>query len=595
MQDYYSMSASGKRRLKDPLAKYSSLGSAMMEIIIASLVMNILSLALPLSLLQVYDRIIPNTSFGTLIVLVMGVLFAVSLETLLRVARGNIISWVGTKFEHRLSCAAFERVLNAQNQGENKEGIGDTLERLSSMRSSREYYSGQMVASLVDIPFVFVFLGMVYVLGGPIVLVPLIVLTLFSITSYFYGINLGKALRRYNLWKDRRLNFQIEILNGIHTIKSMGMESQMEQRYSRLQDSVADADQEMVRQDTASQHINFIFSQITMVGVAAYGSTYVISHDITVGVLAACTLLSGRAMQPFQRLTGLWSRLQSVLLAREKITGIFDLPVREDKPDCFHKIRKGHICLKDVSFGFGESPALFENLNLEVQAGECVGVSGGNGVGKSTFLGLMRGTLEPTSGQVTINDIPLSHYASAALKGSGIAYLPQNGVVFNGTILENLTMFDRSYRKNALVLAEGLGLNEVVAKMSRGYETMIGNSGMDALPRGIRQRIAIARALVFQPRIILFDEANASIDGPGDVFLREYLIKLRGESTLVLVSPRPSLLRIADRTFEISDRKLIKRELGPVPTAISNSTPKPATSRSETPDDSQASQKMAGE
>ena len=250
-----------KIRIKDPLAKYSNLGPAMKEIIIASLVMNTLSLALPLSLLQVYDRIIPNTSFGTLIVLVLGVLVAVGLETFLRVARGNIISWMGTKFEHRLGCAAFERVLYAQNQGKNKEGIGDTLERLSSMRSSREYYSGQMVASLVDMPFVFVFLGMVYVLGGPIVWVPVIVLkTVFSITSYFYGVNLGKALRRYNLWKDRRLNFQIEILTGIHTIKSMGMESQMEQRYSRLQDSVADADQEMVRQDTSSQHISFIFS-----------------------------------------------------------------------------------------------------------------------------------------------------------------------------------------------------------------------------------------------------------------------------------------------------------------------------------------------
>lgn len=584
-----------KIRVKDPLAKYSNLGPAMKEIIIASLVMNTLSLALPLSLLQVYDRIIPNTSFGTLIVLVLGVLVAVGLETFLRVARGNIISWMGTKFEHRLGCAAFERVLYAQNQGKNKEGIGDTLERLSSMRSSREYYSGQMVASLVDMPFVFVFLGMVYVLGGPIVWVPVIVLTVFSITSYFYGVNLGKALRRYNLWKDRRLNFQIEILTGIHTIKSMGMESQMEQRYSRLQDSVADADQEMVRQDTSSQHISFIFSQITMVGVAAYGSTYVISHDITVGVLAACTLLSGRAMQPFQRLTGLWSRLQSVLLAREKISGIFDLVVREDRPDCIRKIQNGHILLEDVTFGFGKAPPLLENVNFEIQAGECVGISGGNGVGKSALLGLIRGTHEPTGGQIIIDGVPLANYANAALKGSGIAYLPQNGVVFNGTILENLTMFDRSYRKKALVLAEGLGLNEVVAKMPKGYETIIGNSGMDALPRGIRQRIAIARALVFQPRIILFDEANASIDGPSDVFLREYLINLKGKSTIILVTPRPSLLRIADKTFEISDRSLKKRVLGPVPTTASNAAPKQTENPAITPNGSSTPQQIAGE
>jgi len=563
----FGLEMNGKRDPKDILAKYSSFKQALPDILIASVTMNILSLALPVSLLQVYDRIIPNTSFGTLIVLVSGVLCAVFLETTLRVARGNIISWIGTKYEHRLGCAAFERVLSCQRDNSKREGVGDTLERLGSLRSSREYYSGQMVASLIDIPFVLVFLGMVYILGGPIVWVPIGVLMLFGLVSFFYGRQLGKAIRTYNVWRDRRLNFQIEVLGGIHTVKSQGIEAQMEQRYSKLQDSVAEADQKMVQLDTANQHVSAIFAQLTMVAVAAYGSTFVVSQDITVGVLAACTLLSGRAMQPFQRLTGLWSRLQNVLIARERLSGIFDLPVKEDVAGAKESIEHGNVTLENITFQYGEHPPLFQDLSLNVTAGKCIGIVGGNGVGKTTLLGLLRGMHDLNAGRILIDGVDIQHYSGAALRGQGIAYLPQNGTVFNGTILENLTMFDKRYRQKALSLAEGLGLNEVVAKMSQGYETVIGNSGSDSLPRGIRQRISIARALVKTPKVVLFDEANAAIDGPGDVFLRDYLKSLKGHTTLILISSRPSLLRIADRAYEISENTLVPRELGPVPTA----------------------------
>ncbi|WP_417797498.1 peptidase domain-containing ABC transporter [Terasakiella pusilla] len=568
------------RKKKDRLAQYSSFKRSLPDILIASIAMNVLSLALPVSLLQVYDRIIPNTSFGTLIVLVTGVLCAILLETVLRVARGNMISWLGTKYEHRLGCAAFERVLNSERDSSSREAVGDTLERLGSLRSSREYYSGQMVASLIDIPFVVIFLGMVYILGGPIVWVPICILTLFGLVSFIYGTRLGKAIRNYNVWRDRRLNFQIEALSGIHTIKALGVEAQMEQRYSRLQDSVADADQKMVQLDTANQHISAVFAQITMVAVAAYGSTFVVDQQITVGVLAACTLLSGRAMQPFQRLTGLWSRLQNVLIARERINGIFDLPVREDAPNAKAKIDEGRVTLENVTFQYNGHAPLFEDVSLDIKAGECIGIVGGNGVGKTTLLALLRGIYPLTQGQIKIDGVSLGEYSVEALRGEGVAYLPQSGTVFNGTILDNLTMFDKRYRHKALALADGLGLNEVVAKMSQGYETVIGNSGSDSLPRGIRQRISIARALVKTPKVVLFDEANAAIDGPGDVFLREYLESLKGRTTLIMISSRPSLLRIADRAFEIKGATLVPKQLGPVP-ATTTDPKKKVVSRDE--------------
>jgi ATP-binding cassette subfamily C protein LapB len=221
-----------------------------------------------------------------------------------------------------------------------------------------------------------------------------------------------------------------------------------------------------------------------------------------------------------------------------------------------------------VAFGFAEDrPPLLRDLNIVIPPGACVGISGDNGSGKTTLLALMSGALKPATGQILLDGVPLDTYDPHRLKRH-IAYLPQLGELFRGTILDNITMFDARKSEAAVAQAEALGLGPIIASLPMGYDTIVGDSAGETLPRGIRQRIAVARALLPRPRVVLFDEANTGIDSAGDADMRAVLEALKGECTLVLVTHRPSLLRMADHVYDLSNGTLTPRETptgAPVP------------------------------
>ncbi len=565
---------SGRRSGRERLSGFGGLWSAFPELFLSSLFLNLLALALPLALLQVYDRIVPNSSRGTLLILIAGVFTALILEALLRVARSLITGWVGARFEHRAGCAAFNRLVNCSLQDFERIGSGMHLERISSLRQVKEFYAGQAVTVVLDLPFVVLFLGLIWLLGGHLVLVPLAVLSVFAVTAFLRAGALRRAIEGYSQARDRRLNFTIEVLGGIHSVKSMAMEALMLRRFGRLQETSARADHEVALRNASAMGTGVFFSQLTMIAVAAYGATLVVDNMITVGGLAACTLLSGRALQPLQRAVGLWTRFQTVRLARGRLREIFRLPQEAVPANPVTDPIQGAIRMRGVRFRYADDlPDVMTGIDLDVAPGECVGIAGSNSSGKSTLLGLMMGTLKATEGEILIDGQPIDRRDPFALKHGGIAYLPQRGELFQGSILENVTMFRGEHTDEAVRVARLLGLDEVVAKLPFGYDTRVGDAAHESLPRGIRQRIAIARALVGEPRIVLFDEANTAVDGAGDAYLRLTLERLKGSSTLILVTPRPSLLRLANRVFGLQDGRLVPRNTAPPPAAQARPRP----------------------
>ncbi len=216
----------------------------------------------------------------------------------------------------------------------------------------------------------------------------------------------------------------------------------------------------------------------------------------------------------------------------------------------------GALAFDDVHFAYDERRPVLSGVTLTIGAGECVGITGGNGSGKSTLLQMLNGMVTPDRGTVSIDGQPLVG-ADRRSYVSAIGYLPQHCTLFHGTILDNLTMFrGRRYFDEALRLAAELGLDEYIARMPMGYDTVIDSSSHDQLPGGVRQRIAVIRALVDKPKIILFDEANTALDHGSDARLRELLSRLKGHVTILLVSYRPSLLELADRRFELVGAQL---------------------------------------
>lgn len=552
---------------------YSGLRRGGVYVGLASIFLNILALALPMALLQIYDRIIPNTSLGTLLLLLGGVISAVVLEGLLRVARAEIVGWIGVQFEHSAGCKAFAHVFSAPADELEKVGPGELIERLGGLPVVREVFSENWTLVVCDLPFVLLFLGAIGYLAGWLVLAPALVLAAFAAFTLLGSKSSEKAITDFNTVRDRRQNFSIEVIHGVHSVKSMAMEAQMIQRYARLQEAVARNSHRVVQVNTNSLGVAGVFSQLLTLSVVIFGSLMVVDNALTVGGLSACTLLAGRALQPVQKAVGLWTRWQTAKLMRARFETIFQLPVEPQADIPVVQPIKGQVDLRGVVFRHVEDAApLFNGLDLHIRPGERIAIGGDNGCGKSTLLRMLHGSIAPSEGQVLLDGVPIQqHERDHLLRSDGVAFIPQRGELLRGTILENLTMFRADRRKDALHLAGVMGLDEVVYRLAQGYHTRVGDGSSDILPRGVVQRIAVIRALVSRPRVLLFDEANAAMDGPGDERLRQYFESMSRETTLIMVTLRPSMQRLADKVFRIEGGKLVKATPPQAPAASNDS------------------------
>ncbi len=531
------------------------------DVLGASLGVNLFSLALPMVVLQVYDRIIPNQATSTLLLLVLGMLVVLILDSVLKSARAYLAGWIGARFEHRIGMESVEKILRADPRAVEAEAPGRHLDRLAGVDLVRDFYSSQASIAIIDLPFVALFLGLFFYIAGSLVLLPLFLLVVFSLSAATLGRSLHKALSERSVWDDRRYSFIIETLSGIHTIKSMAMERLIERRYERLMQSCSTAGMKTVYFSGLAQSLGSSFSQITMVSVVAVGSLYVIDGRLSIGGLAACTLLAGRAVQPVIRALGLWTRFQSIQVAEEKLAELDKyaprLSAEAAGPEPFKQLQ-----FERVSFRFsGEGRHLLQDMSLSVRPGEIIGIRGKNGSGKSTLLRLMMGALEPTLGRVLINGQDIAKTGSEKWR-QDIAYLAQRPVLFDGSVMENITMFCDDQTDEALAIAKTLGLDKVFARYPEGFDTQIGARAVSNLPGGVGQRVAAARALLRRPKLILFDEANAAMDNTGDNLLREALLLHQVNAAIVLISYRPSLLAIATSRFDLEDGRLVRVALG---------------------------------
>ena len=527
------------------------------DVIVASFFINILLLAFPLVVLQVYDRILPNQALGTLLMLVLGVSVALVLDAVLKTARSYVAGWAGAHFEHHVGIKSLEYLLSANADKFEQDPAGKHLDRMAGVDMVRDFYSSQASLVIVDLPFIIVFIGVLAYIAGTLALIPVFLLFIFGIVSLKLGVHLKAALAERSLWDDRRYSFIIEVLNGIHTVKSNAMEKLIERRYERLMTQASDSGLKVAYLSGLAQNIGGSFAQITMVAVVGIGSLYVVSGAISMGALAACMLLSGRTVQPILRALAVWTRFQAIRIAE---VGLDELQQYKDTQTKIVplNVNLDVINLKNVYYRYGpNSQYVLRGVNLKVEPGEIIGIRGGNGSGKTSLMRLIMGSMTPSKGAVFYNDHNTRRTETRHFQNQ-IAYLPQNPVLLEGTVLENITMFrGEEYYEEALEIAERLGLDKVFQRYPDGFDTMIGASTHSSIPSGVGQRITIARALVGNPKFILFDEANSALDGPGDARIRGVLQYYKPKAGIILITYRPSLLSIADRRFELRSGALL--------------------------------------
>jgi len=525
------------------------------DVVVASLVINLLSLALPILTLQIYDRVIPNNAISTLTILSIGLIISVVFDVFLKTVRAWLAGWTGARYEHQANVKAMDILLRSRLEEMEKIPAGIHLDRITSIDPIRDFYASQASLLVIDLPFAIIFLSLMAYVAGWLVMIPIVLIIMGSVAAILIGTKLRRALAERLVWDDRRFNFLIEALGGIHTLKAMAMEPLMERRYERLMHSSVEVGYEVTHYSGLAQSVGGAISMAAMIATVGIGSLQVIDKNLSIGALAACILLTGRSINPILKGLALWTRFQSVAVAEEKLSGLSAMPPEEDAGSLDEPINS--VELRNITYAYGEdSEPILKNLNLSVRPGEIIAIQGNNGSGKSTLLHMLMGRLVQTEGDYLINGKD-GHTITNECRDRQMAYLPQRPTLLKGTVLDNLTMFDETNFHSATDLAEKLGLNAVFAHMPDGYETQVGNTAGNALPAGVTQRISIARGLAGRPRIVLFDEANAMLDGRSDPLVRSVMEECRSYAAVVIVSYRPSLLSMADRSYELKNGTLM--------------------------------------
>lgn len=570
-------------------------------LVLASFALNIFGLALPVTLLHVYDRILPNESYGTMLLLGIGCGAAAVMEAILRAARSALTTWMGARIEHQSSASLIDRLMHMPLNTFSQQGIGTHFEVYRAIKLVREFYSGQALQSAIDIPFAVLYLGLIALLAGWLAAIPVAVLGLFLIVGAVLGRRMRRALESRHTLEERRLNFISEVLGGVHTVKGLGAEAGLLRRHERLQQGCSEEDFTVARLSGSASVIAGTLAQATMMLVVLLGSVSVIDGAMTTGVLTACSMLAGRCVQPVQALFDRWVRYQSVSLALRRIghvllevgsDGAVPLPGKDGMADTAGAVATalapGSIEMDKVSFAYDRGPDILSDLSLSVGPGEFLGVVATNSSGKTTLLRLILGVLRPSAGEVRVGVRTLAD-ADAMIGIGGVVYVGEQPELFKGTILQNLTLFDPGRADLAMEVCRRLGLDRRIASLPQGYETIVGDASQEALPRGARQMICLARALVREPAVLLLDEPNSSLDVESDKAFRRALDELRGSVTILLVTSRPSLLSLADRVVQIVDGHAVTRNpaaegMGGQPVLVASSPAVPADEGAAKPD-----------
>lgn len=526
------------------------------SVLVASAISIALGLALPLTILQVYDRILPNKSTDTLLVLALGLVAVLLLDAILKILRSYIVSWLSSSFAHKAHMEAMRRILYARSDMRSKATVSKQLEELKSLQSISDHYGSPARLLVVDLPASLVFLAVLFIIGGPVGFVPIVLLTIFAIRTASLNKKLNQMVRDRSSLDQRKYDFLLEILAGLSTIKSMALEPVIMRRFERLQRTISESGFDYIDLSNRARDASATFTALTTVGVVSIGALSVIYGNLSVGAVAACTLLAGQVVQPLLRGINHWTDMQRINNDFREASNLFALPP-ETSPDTAAVPITGRIQFQNVSY---DNPSGFSarvtDLNLTIEPGESIAIAGKDGSGRSALMRVLSGDLKPTSGRIMLDSHDFFGPSHGGLRRN-IAYVGNDAQVFTGTILQNLTLFGaQADPSKARLAADLIGLEKDIHLLPQGYDTMLGGGLDENLTTSFIQRIAIARALAGEPKILLLDDANGALDMPGETALINALKKIKGQVTMILVSHRPSFRAVADRQFVMDQGKL---------------------------------------
>ena len=528
------------------------------EVLIASFLINVFALITPLFAMNVYDRVVPNQALETLWVLSIGVMIVALFDFVMKTLRGYFLDVAGKQVDTILSATLFEKVLGLRTEAR-PASVGGLANTLHEFEQFRDFITSVTMTTLVDLPFVLLFIAIVAWLGGWIVLVPLLAIPLIIGTSLVLQRPLEAQIRQSMRVGSQKQAMLIETLTGIETIKAMGAESPAQRRWEHILG-------ESGRVGVAAKLLSALVVNLTMLiqqaayVVAIVGGVYLIGERIlTVGGLIASTILIGRILAPFAQIAGLITRYYQTMQALRGVDELMNKPVERPPQQNFVQRTsfRGDIEFRGLTFAYpGQQVPALGNVSFSIKAGERVGIIGRIGSGKTTIEKLLLGLYKPTSGSIWIDGIDLQQIDPADLRRN-VGHVPQDVTLFFGTVKDNIVLGAPYVEDQAMLrAAEISGVSEFVHRHPKGFDMPVGERG-EGLSGGQRQAIAVARALLLEPPILMLDEPSNAFDNRSEENFKQRLGEQLDGRTLLLVTHRASLLTLVNRLIVMDNGRVI--------------------------------------
>ena len=515
---------------------------AFREVAVMSFFVNMLALGLPIFVLQVYDRVVFYHGVRTLVALVMGVAIVIAFDLILRQARSRVLQRAATGIDVRLGRALFDKVTSLPLLTLEARPQSYWASLFRDADTVRNIFSGPTAVLAAELPFIPIFIVIIFIVAAPIAWVLLVIVPAFLLIAWLSGGVLDGASRREKEQiLDREAMLQ-EMLGGRTTMKALAIEQGFKQRWEGRHASVIQRSLDRGFWSDSFANISMSMSFITTVSMTTVGAIAILNNEITIGALIATNMLSNRLISPLNQLVGTWRNYALYKQSLARLTEAFALAEERQQSTISLSRPEGVVEIENVSFAFSpEGTKVVDGISMKIKPGGIIGLIGPNGSGKTTLLKLMQGLYQPAQGRVLLDGADISQFTRHDL-APWIGYVPQEAALFHGTIRDNIAGMNEDVEDERIIAAaRAAGAHGFIADLPDGYGTDIGEAGM-RLSGGQRQRIAVARALLNDPPVLLLDEVASNLDRDAETALRDTLVTLSKDHTIVVATHTPVLL-----------------------------------------------------
>ncbi|MCB9963609.1 MAG: type I secretion system permease/ATPase [Rhodospirillales bacterium] len=534
--------------------------SLYMEVILAALLINLFALVSPLFVMNVYDRVLPHKAIDTLWVLAVGIFTVYLFDFVLKNLRAQFLDHAGRSADVKISAALFEQVMG-MTMAARPASAGVMASHMKEFETLRDFFTSGTMAALVDLPFTIIFVLLIYIIGGPMALVSLLAIPVVIGIGLLLQGPMQKVIRQSMNESALKNALLFETITGLETIKSQAAESHAQRRWEELTDKSSRTAIKSRKLAAYATNGAIFIQQLAGVIVVIVG-VYLVSMDnspYTMGSLIACVILTGRALAPLAQVAGLMTRLNQSREALKHLDAMMKKPVERPAGKHFISIAhvKGQIDFKDVIFKYpGQTRPALNGVSFSIDPGEHIGVIGAVGSGKTTVERLLHNLFQPDSGTVQLDGTDVRQIDPGDLRRN-IGVVQQSPQLFYGSIRENITMGHEMATENAVLrAAEMAGVMEFIRDSETGLDTPVGERG-EALSGGQRQAVAVARALLYDPSVLILDEPTASMDPASENRLRQRLEQITEGRTILLITHKGAMLTLVDKLILMDKGKMI--------------------------------------